>query len=179
MVEETEVKKTSSTTNAEKKVEDENPMAPAIPRLCRYCSEEIRPTAKVCNRCGRHQSLFWQHFRIEQVGLLISVVMIMITLFQLGEARSERIAASEAVARAKQAETNVITLNNALREQFLFITSLTWLQIETKNEFGTERHQLAIQEMLKEINAILPQVLPDPVERQQWINALQKRLPRK
>lgn len=123
---------------------------PSVERLCRYCCSPIVLTAKVCKSCGRHQNPFWQHFRIEQAGLLVSLIMMAIAFSQLREARSQRIAAAEAVARAERAETRVVGLNEALREQFLLVASLTWLQLETRNEFGTPRSQAAIQEMLKE-----------------------------
>ena len=144
---------------------------------CKYCLEEIKTAAKVCKNCGRHQHTFWQHFRIEQVGLLISFLMMLIGYTQLSEARSERILATDALKRAQSAEENIITLNSALREQFLLVASLTWLQIETKNEFGTDRTKVAIDEMLKDLNIFFPQVMPDPMQRKQWIENLQKRLP--
>jgi len=100
-----------------------------------------------------------------------------IAFAQLREARSERIAAAEALERAQAAEANVVRLNDSLREQFLLVASLTWLQLETKNEFGTDRAKVAIEEILKDLNAILPKVLPDPAERQRWVAELQKRLP--
>jgi len=158
----------------------DTPSAAETMRQCRYCCGSIARAAKVCQICGRHQSAFWQHFRIEQVGILVSVIMMSIAFAQLREARSERVAASEAVTRAQRAERNVVALNNALREQFLLVAELTWLQVETKNEFGTARANLAIQEILKDLNAILPQVLPDPAQRKRWVEALEKRLsPRK
>lgn len=146
-------------------------------RACRYCCGEIPPPAKVCRHCHRHQHPFWQHFRVDQIGILVSVIMMAIAFAQLREARSERIAAAEALERAQAAEANVVRLNDSLREQFLLVASLTWLQLETKNEFGTDRAKVAIEEILKDLNAILPKVLPDPAERQRWVAELQKRLP--
>ena len=150
--------------------------APAS-RTCRYCCGEIPPAAKVCRHCSRHQHPFWQHFRVDQIGILVSVIMIIIVFGQLREARSERIAAAEALERAQAAEANIVTLNDAVREQFLLVASLTWLQLETKNEIGTDRAKVAIEEILKDLNAILPRVLPDPAARQRWVAELQKRLP--
>lgn len=52
--------------------------------------------ARVCHFCGRHQNPFWQHFRIDHIGLLASVIMILIAFSQLNEARKERINANDA-----------------------------------------------------------------------------------
>lgn len=83
---------------------------------CRYCRLSIRRDAKVCHHCGRHQNLFWQHFRIEHVGLLASIIMVFIALSQLKEARQERIAAGKALTNAREAMTTAIAAANDVRK---------------------------------------------------------------
>ena len=105
--------------------------------------------------------------------------MMAIAFVQLREARTERIAAATALKAADAAEEKAAEVSGALREQFLLVASVTWLQLETKNEFGTEHSKRAVDEMLKDINSLLPKVIPDPIERRDWIAALQQRLPPK
>lgn len=83
---------------------------------CRYCRLSIRRDAKVCHHCGRHQNLFWQHFRIEHVGLLASIIMVFIALSQLKEAREERIAAGKALANAREAMTTATGAANDVKK---------------------------------------------------------------
>jgi hypothetical protein len=72
-------------------------------KCCCHCHETIHTSAKVCHHCGRHQNLFWEHFRIEQVGLLISMVMLIIAISQLNDARTQRSEAEQALNEANQA----------------------------------------------------------------------------
>jgi hypothetical protein len=90
---------------------------------CRYCSQRILLLAKVCQYCERHQSPFWQHFRVDQIGLLISFFTIIIALGQLNAARGQlneatkqRIEATETLERIKRAEVTVTNLQNLVAE---------------------------------------------------------------
>ena len=128
-----------------------------------------------------------------------------ITSDQLDEAKKERIAATDALRRAKQAEDtavaastqvkqaedaavaastsarvaekNITELSHAFRKQTLLITSTAWLLLETKSEFGTDRAKKAAEEILKDINQVLPYAIPNPQERAKWIQELQQRIP--
>jgi len=125
--------------------------------------------------------------------LVISIIMVLIAFSQLREARNQRIAASDALksalkaeeaaqSAAKQAtnaEQNVKALDDAFRRQVLLITSITWLQLETKSEFGTERASKAASEILSDINSVLPVALPDNEKRARWIHDLKLRLPQR
>lgn len=83
---------------------------------CRYCRLSIRRDAKVCHHCGRHQNRFWQHFRIEHVGLLASIIMVFVALSQLKEAREERVAVGEALTNAREAMTTATAAANDVNE---------------------------------------------------------------
>jgi hypothetical protein len=91
------------------KVSDTELTLPDGQKLCRYCAQPIVQTATVCHHCSRHQHRFWQHFRIEQIGLLISFIMVVIASSQLKEAQEQRVAAADALARAKQAEHTAVS----------------------------------------------------------------------
>ena len=89
---------------------------------CRYCFQKIHNRAEVCNHCQRHQISFWNHFKIEQIGLLISVIMLIVAFSQLKEARQERIDAENALLKAKSTEARLLTLSqNTLKYAFYIV----------------------------------------------------------
>ncbi|NIV10834.1 MAG: hypothetical protein GWN62_05955, partial [Aliifodinibius sp.] len=73
-------------------------------KVCRYCAKQIPVQAFVCHNCGWHQNRFWQHFRFEHFGLIIALAMMGLAYLQFREARKERIAATDALQLARQAE---------------------------------------------------------------------------
>ena len=162
-------------------------------RLCRYCRQGIHPDAKVCPHCRSHQRRFWQHFRIEQTGLLVAVVMVLISFSQLQEARLKRKEASEALATATAAKTDAqdalkktveserrtMQLESNIRQQALVLVSISYFQATTRREVGTDRSVKATEEMTKEINSLLLLLIPDSSQRAQWIQELYNRLPAK
>jgi hypothetical protein len=82
---------------------------------CRYCRKPIHKDAKVCHHCRFHQSRFIQYF--VSYGVLAALLALGISVFQLNEARNERIDASEAkrdariaVEQVQAAETKVEAL---------------------------------------------------------------------
>lgn len=112
-------------------------------KKCRYCQKSICMDAKVCHYCGRHQSRFWQHFRIEHIGLLASIIMVFIALSQLREARNERIDASNTLERAQEAEkvaskalriSELLEEKNKLAEEKLHVIDSTVEKAEKKLE---------------------------------------------
>lgn len=68
-------------------------------------------------------------------------------------------------------------LNFAAGQIALILVRATYFTIETKSEFGTDRAQKAIQEVLSDLNKILPMVIPNEKERSDWIKNLQNILP--
>ena len=103
--------------------------------------------------------------------------MVMIAAFQLNEARKERIAAKDALLKAQSAEARVLELHQLFTQHALSVISSTYLSMVTKNEIGTKRDQKAVEETLKDINMVLPELIPDPDKRQAWINNLQQKIP--
>lgn len=79
--------------------------------------------------------------------------------------------------KANATKDRIETLHKASSDLALLLTKITWLQIETKNEFGTDRVRKAIEQILKELNEIVAVVIPDPQERSRWIQELQSSLP--
>lgn len=79
--------------------------------------------------------------------------------------------------RADEVRVRIEQLNKASSDLALLLTKITWLQVETRNEFGTARAQAAIAETVNEINRIVAVVIPDARERQRWIEQLQRSLP--
>lgn len=79
--------------------------------------------------------------------------------------------------KANTTKERIEILHKASSDLALLLTKITWLQIETKNEFGTERVQKAVEQILKELNEIVAVVIPDPQEKSRWIQELQSSLP--
>ena len=78
---------------------------------------------------------------------------------------------------AEKTKENIEGLNSAAKEIVLIHVRATYLSMITKNEFGTERAQRAIQEVLSDLNKILSIVFPDSQERSAWVEQLQSTLP--
>jgi len=79
--------------------------------------------------------------------------------------------------KADKTKDRIEILNKASSDLALLLIKITWLQIETKNEFGTERVRKATEQILKELNEIVSIVIPDPQEKSRWIQELQSSLP--
>jgi hypothetical protein len=73
-------------------------------KRCCYCTSMIHRSASVCPQCGRDQRWYLNYFRIDHIGLIIALAMIVIAYWQLQEVRQERIAANQALEKAHQAE---------------------------------------------------------------------------
>ena len=78
---------------------------------------------------------------------------------------------------AEDTKKEIETLNSASAQIALILVRATYFTLETKSEFGTVRAKKAIQEMINDINKILPIAIPDKEERAKWIKDLQNFLP--
>lgn len=78
---------------------------------------------------------------------------------------------------AENTKKDIENLNNAASQIALILVRATYFTIETKSEFGTNRSQMAIQEIINDLNKILPMVIPNEKERLEWIKKLQSTLP--
>ena len=80
---------------------------------------------------------------------------------------------------AEKTKKEIEALNQASAQIALILVRATYFTLETKSEFGTDRAQAAIQEMLNDLNTILPMVIPNENERNSWIQRLQNTLPQR
>jgi len=78
---------------------------------------------------------------------------------------------------AENTKKEIETLNTASAQIALILVRATYFTVETKSEFGTSRAEKAIQEIMNDLNKILPMVIPDNEERAKWIKDLQNILP--
>lgn len=78
---------------------------------------------------------------------------------------------------AEKTKKDIEILNAAAGQIALTLVRATYFTIETKNEFSTERAQKAIEEILNDLNKVLPMVIPNERERTEWINQLKSTLP--
>jgi chromosome segregation ATPase len=76
-------------------------------------------------------------------------------------------------------KTEIENLNKASAQISLSVVRATYFMIETKNEFGGARSKKAIEEILNDLNKMLPMVITDPAKRQKWIQDLQNTLPKR
>ena len=73
-------------------------------KKCLYCSTLMPATASVCYQCKQNQVWWKNHLRIDYFGQVIALIMMLIAYQQLQEARNERIAAKDAMEKARKAE---------------------------------------------------------------------------
>lgn len=85
--------------------------------------------------------------------------------------------AQSALENARRIEENVGALSEGLRQAILVVVGATWLQVETKHEFGGGRAAKAMNEIIKDLNAALRYALPDDQARAVWVADLRMRLP--
>ena len=78
---------------------------------------------------------------------------------------------------SENTKKEIETLNTASAQIALILVRATYFTLETKSEFGTSRAEKAIQEIMNDLNKILPMVIPDNEERDKWIKDLQNILP--
>jgi hypothetical protein len=129
--------------------------------LCRYCRQPIDKDAKVCYHCRFDQSIFIQYFL--SYGVLAALLALGISIFQLNEARTERITASEAkteAIRAKESATESVRRVEAVAVQ----VQATERKIEglLTQAQTIEQHLLEIEERI--ILRIWVNTLPDGSE---------------
>lgn len=108
----------------------------------------------------------------EEVSLLVAAANEARNKIEEQRQGIEALASSTADAEAKVAE-----LNRASGEIALLLAKITWLTLETKNEFGTSRARAAMDAILRDLNSLVAEVIPDETQRASWITDLQNSLP--
>lgn len=78
---------------------------------------------------------------------------------------------------AENTKADIERLSLASNKTALLIVKATYLSMETKSEFGTQRAKKATQEVLDDLNKLLPIAIPDERERAEWVKELQSILP--
>lgn len=91
------------------------------------------------------------------------------------EGQMESLETINAEAATTKAEIEV--LNAAASDLALLLVTMTWLQVQTKGEFGTKRSKAATEKMQEELNKIVRTVIPNPEERVRWIKDMEATLP--
>jgi len=80
---------------------------------------------------------------------------------------------------AQKTKSEIEKLNGASAQIALSLIRAFYFTMETKSEFGGPRSQKAMEEILNDLNRILPMVIPDPKERVEWVKKLQSTLSEK
>ncbi len=85
---------------------------------------------------------------------------------------------TELNAEAQKTKQDIQNLNLAAGQIALSLIRTTYFTLETKNELGGgKRLNKAREEILTDLNVVLPMVIPGPQKRNQWIKDLQTTLP--
>ena len=78
----------------------------------------------------------------------------------------------------EKAKEEIRKLNLDAQSIALTLTKATYLTLSTKNELGSSaRLKKVTQEIENDINELLPLVIPNQIERSQWVNDLKNILP--
>lgn len=71
---------------------------------CRYCKEQINENAKVCFHCGHYQNnIQYIKYFATGISIVLSIGLLVVSIWQYREARNERIKAQEALVQAQEA----------------------------------------------------------------------------
>jgi len=130
-------------------------MKPHASRRCRYCLAPIPSLAKVCQHCHRHQNWLFNHFRVDHVGLLIALLIVLLSYLQFYEARRERLKADEALmyaTRAKDSADQLTKLVNQAQQsiqQVDGIVEFMWLLVRASNDERPAYDQLCKMRSIK------------------------------
>ena len=74
--------------------------------------------------------------------------------------------------RAENTRKEIEKLNAASKKIALSQIKSIYLSLNTRNQFGTPAAIAAQNELIKDINTLLPAILPDPQDRYLWIQEL-------
>jgi len=85
---------------------------------------------------------------------------------------------SQVATEIAESQRRVEEIHKASDDLALLLAQITWLQVETKNEFGTARATAAVNKIVEGLNRVVVVVIPDPNERSRWIQQLTNTLPK-
>ncbi len=88
-------------------------------KKCRFCRNEIDRKATVCEICQRSLSFSFRSFEpTEVLSLLLSVALVLVSIWQLSEAATKEMDAREALRKAETALEKTDTLNRMIDRQY-------------------------------------------------------------
>src|SRR6266511_1863095 len=85
-------------------------------RKCRYCASYLPHGAVVCPACDRHKNWFFQHLRVDHIGILITLIMVALTYSNYVETQRKRVEATDALAKANEAKSTAAQLETVLKD---------------------------------------------------------------
>lgn len=82
--------------------------------LCKWCKSEIKPEAKVCRYCSRHQRWFWASVSIFAaiISAIVSISGAYFAAIQMDQSKSENIKAQEAVREVRRLKEEIKAINH-------------------------------------------------------------------
>jgi len=139
---------------------------------CRYCRYEIPADATICSNCGRNQNIYLQYFRIEWIGVMVSVVMMIVALSQLQASRADREDAKRTLERANR-ELEAIKVVQARTLRLKRDISLELLRIE-KHTIETSLNRMAEESSSLLMDVTLPPEMGGPRDRDETTNMVHR-----
>jgi len=105
---------------------------PKNEKQCRYCRQEIRSDASVCQHCQRHQRRLWQY--IQSYAILPTSIMVLVSVYQLWEAHKARITAEDVKCDLLEVGFDLIDIGNNIYYSLYRVPATT--EEEREEMFG-------------------------------------------
>jgi hypothetical protein len=91
--------------------------------------------------------------------------------------KNEELAFKEQGLRIEQTTEQTAALSRALSELALLFTKVTWLQLQTRDESDIKRRDIAIRQVMDQLDLIVDLVIEDPELRSEFVNSVMGSLP--
>ena len=87
-------------------------------KQCKWCKKDIHIEASVCHHCSRHQSSFMRNLENYNipVGIFISIIMVVLSIYSALEARKEQIIASNAKAEVEKVANIMVKISHIIAD---------------------------------------------------------------
>ncbi len=154
-------------------------------KRCVHCNEVIHSNAKVCRHCKKDQHRFTLNANL--IANIISLLLLVVSIFQFKESRQERIEASQALtsaedalSQAKKAFGKVDSLRRELYSTVKVINENTLLDIQnswiiaSNSMLAINTGSEATKQIEKNSNQLIKKIIPDSIQRKKWWNKTQQ-----
>ena len=118
---------------------------------CRWCVNPIDINARVCEKCGKYQSLIWSSLQqISHVGIILSFIAVGFTGYATYQTNEERVKAEAAVNEVKRVKTEVLELSKNLGSLLNNVETI----VETQNKAFLVNNTLFVTNGVSQISNV-------------------------